>query len=125
VRKILIDTHVLIWWLSDPSKLKTKHLESISDAENTILVSVASFFEISLKVKTGKLVFDEDFEKILKQNGFESLPIHIHHVAQLQKTIYPHKDPFDMILIAQAIAENLEFISYDKVFEGIEGLRLG
>jgi PIN domain nuclease of toxin-antitoxin system len=91
VRKILIDTHVLIWWLSEPSKLKTKHVESISDPENTILVSVASFFEISLIVKTGRLVFDEDFEKKLKQNGFESLPIHIHHVAQLQKTIYPHK----------------------------------
>ena len=61
MRKILIDTHILIWWLSEPAKLKKDHYDLIIDSENTIFVSVASFFEIGIKEKIGKLEFNGKF----------------------------------------------------------------
>lgn len=124
MRKILIDTHILIRWLSEPEKLKVEHHDLISESDNTILVSVASFFEIGIKEKIGKLKFEENFEAILKDYGFESLPINLKHLDIMRKTEFNHKDPFDMILIAQALSENIELISYDRFFTKIQGLRI-
>lgn len=124
MRKILIDTHILIWWLSEPAKLKKDHYDLITDSENTIFVSVASFFEIGIKEKIGKLEFNGNFETILKSNGFESLPITLKHLETLRKTEFTHKDPFDMVLIAQAISENIELISCNSKFLNVEGLKI-
>jgi PIN domain nuclease of toxin-antitoxin system len=124
MRKILIDTHILIWWLSEPSKLKKDHYDLIADSENIIFVSVASFFEIEIKEKIGKLEFRGNFEAILKANGFESLPIALKHLETLRKIEFTHKDPFDMVLIAQAISENIALISYDSQILNVDGLMI-
>ena len=124
MRKILIDTHILIWWLTEPDKLKKEHQKILSDADNIIFVSVASFFEIGIKEKIGKLKFEGNFEVILIENGFESLPITLMHLETLRTIEFHHKDPFDMVLIAQAISENIEFISYDSQFLKTNGLKI-
>lgn len=124
MRKILIDTHILIWWLTEPDKLKKEHQNILSDADIIIFVSVASFFEIGIKEKIGKLKFEGNFEIILKENGFESLPITLMHLETFRTIEFHHKDPFDMVLIAQAISENIEFISYDSQFLKTNGLKI-
>jgi PIN domain nuclease of toxin-antitoxin system len=124
MRKILIDTHILIWWLTDPGKLKKGHQNIISDPDNTIFVSIASFFEIGIKEKIGKLIFEGNYETVLKESGFEILPIRLDHLEILRKIESPNKDPFDIVLIAQALCENLELISYDGQFSKIVGLKI-
>lgn len=124
MRKILIDTHILIWWLTEPDKLKKEHQNILSDADNIIFVSVASFFEIGIKEKIGKLKFEGNFEMIIKDNSFESLPITLMHLETLRTLEFHHKDPFDMVLIAQAMSENIEFISYDSQFLKTNGLKI-
>ena len=124
MKKLIIDTHILIWWLIAPEKLKQRHLEIIQNEKNIVYVSIASFFEISLKVKKGKLEFNDDFENILSENGFQLLPISLKHLEKLQETLFTHQDPFDMIIIAQSLSENIELISYDEQFKDVEGLRM-
>lgn len=117
MKKILIDTHVLIWWLNNPNKLKQHHLDVISNPENIIYVSIASFFEITLKIKIGKLEFREDFEEVLRDNSFDSLPITFNHLQILKNLGIDHKDPFDILLVSQAISDGLEFLTYDTVLQ--------
>lgn len=124
MRRILIDTHILIWWLADPEKIKPKHLALIANPENIIYVSITSFFEISLKVKKGKPDFKADFVKTLIQNNFEQLVISLNHVQNLTKYNFPNQDPFDMLLISQALSENLEVMSYDQMFKQMPELAL-
>ncbi len=124
MKGILIDTHILIWWLIEPKKLKQKHLEIIQNEQSNIFVSLVSFWEISLKVKKGKLIFNDEFENILIENSFQLLPISLQHLKILQEIEYIHQDPFDMLILAQAINDNLELISYDEKFEKVDNLRL-
>lgn len=124
MRNLLIDTHILIWWLASPEKIKQGHLDLISNPENTVYVSIASFFEISLKVKKGKLRFDFDFEETLLENDFQILPIALSHLNFLKQNEFPNQDPFDMLIISQALCENLELISYDEAFRHQKNLKL-
>jgi PIN domain nuclease of toxin-antitoxin system len=124
MRDILIDTHILIWWLSSPEKIKQKHLDLIANPDNAIYVSIASFFEISLKIKKGKIKFDADFAETLHQSNFNNLPIELSHLSILQNRTFPNQDPFDMLIISQAFSENMELISYDESFREIADLKL-
>lgn len=124
MRRILIDTHILIWWLSESEKIKSEHLDLITNPENTIYISTASFFEISLKMKKGKLQFDYDFEKVLLENSFENLAISLNHLQEISKYSFPNQDPFDMLIMVQALTENLELISYDQAFDSMKELRI-
>lgn len=124
MRRILIDTHILIWWLSESEKIKSEHLDLITNPENTIYISTASFFEISLKMKKGKLQFDYDFEKVLLENSFENLAISLNHLQEISKYTFPNQDPFDMLIMVQALTENLELISYDQAFDSMKELRI-
>lgn len=91
---------------------------------NMLFMSIASFFEISLKVKKGKLRFDFDFEETPLTNDFESIPIALSHLNFLKQYEFPNQDPFDMLIISQALSENLELISYDEAFRGMSMLKL-
>lgn len=124
MKRILIDTHILIWWLAEPNKIKDTHLELISAPDNLIFVSTASFFEIALKIKKGKIAFDCDFQKLLTENSFENLSISLRHLQTLPTLDFPNQDPFDMLIITQAIIEDLELISYDGAFKDMERLKL-
>ncbi|OGU18178.1 MAG: hypothetical protein A2076_11425 [Geobacteraceae bacterium GWC2_53_11] len=125
----LLDTHALLWSLFDPSRLGKKASDIIVNPEVTVSVSVVSFWEISLKYATGKLelsgVAPDDFPAIVRQSGFDILPIAaedaatFHHLPRME-----HKDPFDRLIIWQAISHKLTLISQDRAFADYRKLGL-
>jgi PIN domain nuclease of toxin-antitoxin system len=112
--KYLLDTHIFIWWLSDVKELSKEVIEIISDSSNQIYVSSASIWEIAIKESLGKIKIDANLDNIIEENGFKELQISA-KCANATKTLEPiHKDPFDRILISQAIKHNLILITKDK-----------
>ena len=117
---VLLDTHVLLWWLEGEVKLSRRARNVIQNPETRVLVSAVSAWEIAIKSKAGKLVpgpLATDFHRELEQEGFLELPISADHAIRAGLLRGPHKDPFDRMLIAQAQAENLVIISKDKLFD--------
>jgi len=110
---ILLDTHELLWWLVDSPSLSAKARMLISDPENTVFVSAVSLWEVRLKESLGKLRVPEDFDQRLAAQALEHLPLtaaQTHHVRSLP---WHHRDPFDRMLVAQALAENLILLTAD------------
>jgi PIN domain nuclease of toxin-antitoxin system len=113
--KLLLDTHALLWWLSDDRRLGAKARGVISDPANDVLVSVAVLWEILVKSRVGKLEADIGaIERALIADGFDRLPITPDHLATLATLPLHHRDPFDHLLIAQAIREDATFLSDDR-----------
>ncbi len=113
---LLLDTHVLLWWLADADELSAEHRQRISDPRNGIWVSPASMWEISIKAQIGKLVAPGDPTQALTEGGFEELPITWRHAVAAGALPPHHRDPFDRMLIAQAQAENLTIATVDPQF---------
>ena len=125
--RLLLDTHVLLWWLADDRKLAKSARALIANPENDVLVSAASLWEISIKAALGRLEVElDDLEQNITDNGFRSLPINFRHALTAGRLPAIHRDPFDRMLIAQASVEELRVISHDKVFEryGLTGAGL-
>ena len=123
----LLDTHTFLWFINGDQQLSQKAKKAISNTDTTKFISIASFWEIAIKVNTGKLELDMPFQELklhLYQNGFELLPITIEHTAMLCDLEIIHRDPFDRIIIAQAIADNLTLISKDGNFSSYKLLQL-
>ena len=114
---ILLDTHVLLWWMDNSNKLSQKEKDVISKSDNLILISSAVIWEIRIKESLGKLKIPSDFFSIVQNCGFEFLSIDIQHANYLEKLPLYHRDPFDRILISQAILENLTIITHDTIFK--------
>ena len=114
MKRILLDTHVLLWWLIDSPKLGVTAREAIAAADNVVYVSAASIWEIAIKKSLGKLRAPDNFDHILEQEGFEELPVSVYHAEQAGGMPAHHRDPFDRMLIAQAQAEGLVLVSQDK-----------
>ncbi|EAR23335.1 type II toxin-antitoxin system VapC family toxin [Nitrococcus mobilis] len=110
---ILLDTHVLLWWLSDDPRLSAKARNLIADPANAITVSAATAWEIAIKQGLGKLMFDGDLEQAVREQDFQMLPITFAHTAQIGQLPEIHRDPFDRMLVAQARSENLALLSAD------------
>ena len=119
--RLLIDTHALLWWLDDDPALSPSARRQLTNADNTILVSSVSAWEIAMKFGRGKLPHAgelvADFEGYLAREHFEAFPISIDHAVRAGVLPGPHKDPFDRMLIAQAQAESLPIISKDAIFD--------
>ncbi|HBP87850.1 MAG TPA: PIN domain nuclease [Nitrospiraceae bacterium] len=115
--KFLIDTHVLLWWLSDHKSLSTKAATEIRNGENTIFVSAVTAWEISIKRALGKLQAPDELEEVLESNSFHHLPISIRHGLVAGNLPRHHDDPFDRMLIAQAQTEQLTIITHDPRME--------
>lgn len=115
----LLDTSVLIWWLAEPSRLSSTAINCIADPGNQICCSVVNLWEIQIKVKLGKLDLElplpEIHRWVVDQEGWVLLPVHWPHIRRLDQLPLPHKDPFDRLLIAQAVEENLTLISVDPL----------
>jgi PIN domain nuclease of toxin-antitoxin system len=108
----LLDTHTFLWW--DEGALPAKVSRRIRSAE-AVLVSAASAWEIAIKAGLGKIVVNASFADAVSDYGFEELPIQFAHAA-LVRTLPPlHRDPFDRILVAQAITEGLTIVTHDKL----------
>jgi PIN domain nuclease of toxin-antitoxin system len=113
---LLLDTHALLWWLSDDPALKADARQAISQASNIIYVSAASAWEISIKKALGKLDAPNDLHAALFANHFEPLPITIGHATSAGQLPRHQDDPFDRMLVAQAQAEELTLVTHDKIF---------
>ncbi len=117
--KLLLDTHALIWAIVEPELLSNRVSTALLDESNEVLVSIASIWEISLKAQAGKLPIPAtpDFLaghiRLLGVSGY--LPIELSHVYRASELAPIHKDPFDRILVAQALAENLVLVSKDRI----------
>ena len=119
--RVLLDTHALLWWLDGDRRLSRRARNVIADESNSVLVSAASAWEISTKVRLGKLPgaieVVTELAGILRQQDFEPLPIAIVHALRAGNLPGPHRDPFDRMLIAQAQAEDLALVSNERVFD--------
>ena len=114
MKRLLLDTHALLWWLSGDLKLGKIAKAEISNPKNEVYVSAASIWEIAIKKGIGKLTAPADFDAIVDNEGFLKLPISLYHGEQAGTLPQHHKDPFDRMLVAQAQAEGLTLISSDK-----------
>jgi len=118
--KYLLDSHTFLWFSTDAPDLSRHAKSIILDTKVSIAVSMASFWEISIKNSLGKLRIDTGFEALLdvaNKNGFEILHVNFDHVTHVNKLPFHHRDPFDRMIIAQAIAENMDIIGVDKEFD--------
>ncbi|NHZ71745.1 MAG: PIN domain-containing protein [Aquificales bacterium] len=118
--KLLLDTHTFIWWDSKPSQLSPRALELCEDGENTLVLSVASVWEMQIKSQLGKLKLNHPLTELVKtqqrRNNIQILPAKLEHVLELDKLPFHHKDPFDRLLIAQANIEDAVLLSKDSAF---------
>ena len=119
--RILLDTHLLLWWLEDSPSLSRKAREAIGDPENTVFVSAVSLWEIWLKQSLGKLRLPGDFMERLAAESFESLPRAGSQTRQVSLLPWHHRDPFDRMLIAQAQVEKLVLLTADEVLGAYGG----
>jgi PIN domain nuclease of toxin-antitoxin system len=111
--RLLLDTHALIWWMADAPELPDRARSAIADRSNEVMVSIASLWEIVIKRALGKLEFPEDLETTLTAEGFGLLPVGLAHLRALESLPVLHRDPFDRMLVAQALADGLVMVSGD------------
>lgn len=126
--RALLDTHALLWWLSDDPALTRAARKIIADTKNTLIVSAASAWEIATKVRLGKLPtaadLAADFIGQMQREGFQFLAITLEHGIRAGLLSGPLKDPFDRMLIAQSQGENIPIISNESPFDAYGVKRL-
>ena len=118
--RYLIDTHTFLWFSNGDQALSQKAKNVILDANNTIFISIASLWEISIKMALGKLSIASNYADIIDDvtgNNIAILPINFAHTVQQNQLPLHHRDPFDRIIIAQAIVENLHILGKDVIFD--------
>ena len=119
--KQLLDTHALLWFYLDDPQLSRKADATIRDPNNVTLISPASYWELAIKISVGKYKLTESFDDFIQHsvhdNGFTILPIEPRHASPLVSLPFHHRDPFDRLLIAQAMIEKLAIVSNDSVFD--------
>lgn len=117
--RLLLDTQIFIWWDSEPERLTSRLLALCEDPENTLILSVASVWEMQIKRQLGKLDLDRQLSVIIEEhqqkNSLKLLPIELPHVPTLDQLPFHHKDPFDRVIVAQALSENLTILSVDPL----------
>jgi PIN domain nuclease of toxin-antitoxin system len=124
--KILLDTHTFLWFITNDKNLSSLAREIIEDSDNDRLISIASIWEIAIKSSLGKLKLKEPFPKLipaqLKMNLIELLHIKISHLSLVSTLPFHHRDPFDRLIIAQSLIEDLPIVSVDTQFDdyGVE-----
>ena len=119
--RLLLDTHTFIWWVNDSKRLSSKSYEMIIDPENDLLLSLISIWEIQIKSQLGKLSLVAPVPEIIERqrqiNKLQLLSLELNHIYTLNQLANHHRDPFDRLLIAQSIAEQLVLVSKDTVFD--------
>jgi len=114
----LLDTHTVLWFFNgDKASLSEIAKDIIQDQNNTKYVSMVSVWEICIKISIGKLVFPQNtdgFVSQIQKNGFELLPINVNHITAIEKLPHIHRDPFDRLLVATSIVEQIGILSCDN-----------
>ncbi len=118
--RLLLDTHAFVWWTVESGRLSASAYGLIADETNTVIVSAASAWEIATKHRIGKLSEADalalDVAGVIASQGFEELAISVEDAERAGRLPGPHRDPFDRLLAAQALARNLVLVSVDRVF---------
>lgn len=118
--RLLLDTHALLWWMTDDAQLSIRARELIADERNVILISAASAWEIATKHRLGKLAIAKAliprFNELIVADGFEHLPVTHLHALRAGSLTTQHRDPFDRILAAQSALEAAPLVTCDPVF---------
>ncbi len=126
--KLLLDTHTFLWFITGNSRLSQDARLLIEDTAYDKFVNIVSLWEIALKFSLGKLILIDDFDVLFPNqliiNGFEELTILPKHLYEIVKMPFHHRDPFDRLIIAQTIAENMSIISIDSAFDDYSVTRL-
>jgi PIN domain nuclease of toxin-antitoxin system len=112
---LLLDTHIFLWWLDDPLKLSQEAATAIRNPDNLVYVSAATIWEISIKQALGKIDAPSDFNEVMKSCQFEALPICHEHAQSVRNLPLFHRDPFDRMLVSQAIIKNLTLVTRDSI----------
>jgi PIN domain nuclease of toxin-antitoxin system len=112
--KLLLDTHAALWWLSGDERVGVDAARQLTDDTNQVLLSAAVIWEVAIKRSLGKLKAPLDLAATLLGAGAQPLPVTLDHAAGVQSLPWHHRDPFDRLLIAQALAEGAALVSRDK-----------
>ena len=118
--KILLDTQAFIWFVENDKQLPVNIKKDLENRNSLIVISIASLWEMAIKMSLDKLHLSCGIEEMIEKvynNGFEILPILPEHIIKLSSLKYFHRDPFDRIIIAQGLIENLQIVSSDKIFD--------
>ena len=125
--QFLLDTHTFLWFINDSHQL-SRNAKAIMESEVDLILSLASLWENAIKFSLGKLNLPDSYENFIPEqiafNDIDILPIKIQHLTILSRLPFHHRDPFDRLLIAQAIAEKISIISADSIFDHYEIHRL-
>jgi len=116
--RLLLDTHVLLWWLADDPALSPDVRKQIASHQNLVYVSAVSVWEIVVKQALGKLAIAKDWADALEEDGFRRLPVTWEHALRVGQLPDVHRDPFDRLLVAQAAGEDLVLVTHDRLLEG-------
>jgi PIN domain nuclease of toxin-antitoxin system len=118
--RLLLDTHALLWWVGSTRDLSRKARSAVGSGRNECFVSIASGWEIAIKASLGTLKVDGALDRFLPEqlatNGFKPLPVDLKHCARVATLPFHHRDPFDRLLAAQALDEDLAIVTADPVF---------
>lgn len=118
--RVLVDTHVFLWWVEGDRALPAKVRATLASQENECLISVVSAWELAIKASLGKLKLTLPVERYVVEhvaaNGFRMLDIRMAHVGRVETLDSHHGDPFDRLLIAQALEEEIPMVTADPVF---------
>jgi PIN domain nuclease of toxin-antitoxin system len=115
--KLLLDTHAFLWWIGDDPRLSGPAREAIADPGNDVSFSVASAWELAIKTGLGRFEPDGDLgpflEEQIRRNAFRLLPVNLEHAVSVSSLPANHRDPFDRLLVAQAVVEDMTLVSRD------------
>jgi PIN domain nuclease of toxin-antitoxin system len=114
---IILDTHIFLWILAEPERINQKYLEYLENSANEIYISSISIAEIAIKSSIGKLNFNFEIDEVISISGFESLDFTINDAIELTRLPFHHKDPFDRMIISQAVSRNFYIITDDEKFK--------
>lgn len=118
---LLLDTHAFLWFIKNDASLSLRARGLIEEPENKRLLSIVSLWEIAIKASLGKIVlklpFDALMPRQLQENDIDLLPIALPHLGLVERLPFHHRDPFDRLIIAQSLVENLPLVSIDSQFD--------
>ena len=117
--QLLLDTHAFIWFITGDRALPQKAIDAINDTDNKCFFSIASIWEIAIKSSLKRLELQSDFDNIidfLAENDIEILPINFEHLQKVITLEFHHRDPFDRLIVAQGLVENMTIITKDEYF---------
>ena len=121
--RLLLDTHILLWWVTADRRLSKSLAKTLASAENDVAVSAASIWEIAIKRALGRIEVDlDELLSSIHADGFSELPMRFAHALRLESLPRHHDDPFDRILIAQAIAEGRRLVTRDDAILAYAGI---